>query len=562
MADKRVIEQTASTELYNDDWFLKDSVVEGTTKISAAKLKELLGADGTQALEEIANAIAEEYDSTHTYSLNSWVFHEGVLYRCISQSTTGTWDATKWQAKTIKEFIDTAKNSVLSTIEQMLGEYMPFSTLDPPSIEAISKGDIFIYQRTNRYKFYRAKADHPQGVTEFDIDDWDEFDTVSDLIEDVAENAGKVADVQVKTTGDYETVVENKIAKIDLSSVTAYGEVPNLPQPIATFTDGADDIPIKSLVAEIEPVQDLHGYDAPWVGGAGKNLFNKPNLVMNKAIPQGTVIYGQIFGVTASFKLYGYDENDNEYEVMSLSVNKNSTTTTRAYTRLEISQSALNALGNGNLMVSLSDFTTFEPYSNICPISGWDEANITVADDDTDPTVSNVYTIDLDGTRYGGKLDVVSGVLTVDRVGVDLGSLNWLYSDSRKAFNMEIPEITSEVYSIMASCYAYYGTITSASQMIDIPTGNLVRQIGNKQIFLKDNRYTDVTALKEAVSGQIMVYPLATPTTIQLTPTAVKSLLGSNNVWADTGDVNKCVYRRDMSSTIDDIIARLEALEG
>jgi hypothetical protein len=192
MADKRVIEQTASTELYNDDWFLKDSVVEGTTKISGVNLKELLGADGTLALDEIASAIAEEYDSTHTYSLNSWVYHEGTLYRCIDNNVTGTWNANKWQAKTIKEFIDTAKSSALSTIEQMLGEYLPISTLDPPSIEAISKGDIFIYQRTNKYKFYRAKADHPQGVTEFDIDDWDEFDTVADLIEDVTENAGQV----------------------------------------------------------------------------------------------------------------------------------------------------------------------------------------------------------------------------------------------------------------------------------------------------------------------------------------------------------------------------------
>ena len=33
------------------------------------------------------------------------------------------------------------------------------------------------------------------------------------------------------------------------------------------------------------------------------------------------------------------------------------------------------------------------------------------------------------------------------------------------------------------------------------------------------------------------VIPLATPQTYQLTPTEVKTLLGSNNVWADSGDV-------------------------
>ena len=211
MAEKRVIEQVASNEVHNDDWFLKDSPTQDTSKISATNLKAILGADGTLALEEIAYAIAEEFDSTHTYTYDDWVFHEGILNRCIRQSVTGPWDATQWQAKTIKEFINTAKNSVLSTIEQMLSEYMQFSTDDPPYVAPISKGDIYRYTRTNREKFYRAKADHPQGVTEFDIDDWDEFDTVADLIEDVTENAGKVDDVKV----DGVSVVDaNKVAQI------------------------------------------------------------------------------------------------------------------------------------------------------------------------------------------------------------------------------------------------------------------------------------------------------------------------------------------------------------
>jgi hypothetical protein len=34
----------------------------------------------------------------------------------------------------------------------------------------------------------------------------------------------------------------------------------------------------------------------------------------------------------------------------------------------------------------------------------------------------------------------------------------------------------------------------------------------------------------------------ATPTTYQLTPTQVKSLLGTNNVWADTGDIEELEY--------------------
>jgi hypothetical protein len=54
----------------------------------------------------------------------------------------------------------------------------------------------------------------------------------------------------------------------------------------------------------------------------------------------------------------------------------------------------------------------------------------------------------------------------------------------------------------------------------------------------------------------------ATPITYQLTPTQVKSLLGTNNVWADTGDVNEAVYTRDLNITVNDIISRIEALEN
>lgn len=43
---------------------------------------------------------------------------------------------------------------------------------------------------------------------------------------------------------------------------------------IASFPDGTDLLPAISVLDSIEPIQDLHGYDKPWAGGAGKNLFN------------------------------------------------------------------------------------------------------------------------------------------------------------------------------------------------------------------------------------------------------------------------------------------------
>lgn len=721
MAEKRVIEQTASSEIYNDDWFLKDSVSEGTSKISGVNLKELLGADGTQALEDIANAIAEEYDSTQTYTYNSWVFHEGVLYRCITQSVTGTWDATKWQAKTIKEFIADSENLITSRLRAMFGEYLPISTLDPPYVAPISKGDIFIYQQTNRYKFYRAKADHPQGVTEFDIDDWDEFDTVADLIEDVTENAGKVddvkvdgtsvvtnkvaeieipvKDVQVKTDSTYDSVVDaSGNAKIDLSSVTAYGEVPNLPQAIATFKDGAD-APMKSLKVAIEPQQDLHGYDALWPAGGGKNKLDKDSVTWNsgvrddEGVPTASVntsytsavkvlpntqytISGNLAVQSYAFRIYFLTSNEDwisRTNTISLNQVPYTFTTPNDCGNIQIQIPDQNkSLSNVQLELG-SSATSFAPYSNIYPISGWDECNANVSgvnvwdeewevgriDGNTGQDLSSndrlrskgyilvkpnttynvvipqygiwvypykldktykgtrynrtngqtfvvpndcyylrfevyadygttynndisinypstatsyeaynghTYTIDLDGTRYGGELDVINGVLKSNYKIVNAKNLGWSYfsttnacyascSDTDATITPEYPTGKRPIY-----CNIAKDNETSAIQENQVQWGGATN---NKNLNIKNTYTTSLADWQNYIAeNDVMIAYAIEPIIIQLTPTQVKSLLGSNNVWADTGDINECVYRRDMSSTIDDIIARLEALEG
>ena len=38
---------------------------------------------------------------------------------------------------------------------------------------------------------------------------------------------------------------------------------------------------LKSCVCEIEPVQDLHGYNYPWPAGGGKNLYGNGDVTAN-----------------------------------------------------------------------------------------------------------------------------------------------------------------------------------------------------------------------------------------------------------------------------------------
>ena len=61
-----------------------------------------------------------------------------------------------------------------------------------------------------------------------------------------------------------------------------------------------------------------------------------------------------------------------------------------------------------------------------------------------------------------------------------------------------------------------------------------------------------------ASNNVTVVYPLATPQTYQLTPTEVKTLLGVNNIFADTGDID-LTYR---TTTASDIIQLVQDILG
>ena len=80
--------------------------------------------------------------------------------------------------------------------------------------------------------------------------------------------------------------------------------------------------------------------------------------------------------------------------------------------------------------------------------------------------------------------------------------------------------------------------------MTDRENGLTFGNVGeyDNRILVRESSFTDLPTFESAISGKKLVYELATPTTIQLTPTAVKSLLGTNNLFADTGDVVEASY--------------------
>ena len=297
---------------------------------------------------------------------------------------------------------------------------------------------------------------------------------------------------------------------------------------IATFTDGTDNF-VKSLDVSIEPQQDLHGYDSPWVGGSGKNKFDSDTVLSaftknnNKYVGKPSSVVGTyvISGgfktntqYTLSYKAYNNTSTPSNFRFVFIYTDETEeiiggfvdTTTEKVIVGTSAKNKTISKItrnyGNG-VELTLYDIqleegstaTSYAPYSNICPISGHTEANVVVSPT-TDAEDGITYNIQFKNgdnplTVYGGTLDVVSGELKVVP-----------YYDSYNDETLEGEWISDR------DVYAVGTTPTIGAQVVNIG---------------------------------------ATPQTYQLTPTIIKSLQGENNLFASTGEIERMQYWGEVS---------------
>ena len=174
-------------------------------------------------------------------------------------------------------------------------------------------------------------------------------------------------------------------------------------------------------------------------------------------------------------------------------------------------------------------------------------------------TKSNDLTITLGQTVYGGTLDVENGVLVVDSGIVDMGNLTWSYNTNYtySYFSSAISQMKLGNAKIVCSAF---DTINPST---DYGFGNnsadgIINVNSNAYTTLRArwNQYTDPDDFKTAVTGQKVVYELATPTTIQLTPNEISLLEGVNNISTD-GDKITLTYRDGKFATLDGAVPKM-----
>ena len=157
------------------------------------------------------------------------------------------------------------------------------------------------------------------------------------------------------------------------------------------------------------------------------------------------------------------------------------------------------------------------------------------------------------GEVYGGELDVTNGVLTVSHKIIDLGEQSYTYISARSMFSFSPPDAVKDVAGAKPSMACEVSKAVSLTDMLNNQSLDNVCSVGTTgtyigKIVIRNLNYTDGSAFATAMNGYKLVYELATPLApIQLTPTQITTLLGTNNIWADTGDIDEVIYIRDLN---------------
>lgn len=181
--------------------------------------------------------------------------------------------------------------------------------------------------------------------------------------------------------------------------------------------------------------------------------------------------------------------------------------------------------------------------SNVRAISGWESVNVYVSPTE-DETDGHTTTTPLGRTVYGGTLDVVSGVLTVDRGIVTFdGSSDEQYVTGSygMAFRTYLPNDFKPTTNNRELAGLVSNQMTEVTQASTWGTVGTCAVIANStQLYFKlASDLTDISALRTYLASNPLqvCYELATPQTYTLTGQNV-ALLKDCYAWADSGDIS------------------------
>lgn len=332
---------------------------------------------------------------------------------------------------------------------------------------------------------------------------------------------------------------------------------------IASFSDGADDVPMKSLNVTITPkqsgsgdpspsnVRPITGYSTVNVYRGGHNYAEdleigaintdgSDNADSNsKRTPYIPVTEGE--KVVCDWKNGGAGYRYSRIVLYDAS---------KTFVSL-----AYNAVvGAGQSHTEVVTIPSGVAYLRFCSFNCPPQIIYKVIDN------VDVTTVTLGSTVYGGEVDVTEGILADTKVALT-GSDIVVTAVGTNASGHKWADITATglVSGGAVMCDKYkqvYGSSTEANVLVAYTNA----------ITVVDDRFTSTSVAQNLLRTEntMFVYNRQTPQTVQLTPAQVASLLGENNVWADCGAV-EVEYRADptlayaeISPSVANVIAPVE----
>lgn len=315
---------------------------------------------------------------------------------------------------------------------------------------------------------------------------------------------------------------------------------------IASFPDGAENVPLKSCIVRVEPVQAGSGDPSPdnvrpitgWTGcevvQTNKNLLIADNPLEPNAnyfngttgTSNNTIVYSD----TEKAYTTKYTIGEQVSSGVSYSNHAKINAKHESETRLFIAPKT-------------ATYTFYVEYKNV-----------------NTPYGIRFYTISIDGT-HTRKKDIAgaqysvwkSDTVTVNLAkgeGISLIFYNHIYWRNMMIVEGDITDFVENVrrtYPITFPSEA--GTVYGA--YVDVINGELV--VDRAQIASYNGETLPSTWISDRdvyasgttpTIGAQVVYKLAEPIYYPLTPTEIKTLLGQNNIWADCGNVS-VEYRAD-----------------
>ena len=318
---------------------------------------------------------------------------------------------------------------------------------------------------------------------------------------------------------------------------------------IATFTDGGNNIPCKSVKAQIVATQAGSGTPSPSnprtisgfysvnVAVSSKNLWAKGDVtftgynsgsILTEELPIGT--YTISLSITSNdtdantcLMIVYYTDGTN---YPSLQFDRNTRvsktiTTTKVVNRIVLYSSDNYAHGAGDTAT-------------------WSDIQIEAGSTPTAYEAPSVYTLPLPSTCYGGYGDVCKANGITETMGyADLGDLSWNYAGGtfRAIVSDAITPISGGDTTAICEIYNRVGYSSSIADKSFYLCANQLS--ASKYLVIRDDSYEgNTTNFTTGVTGKKIIFTLGTPTTLTTSALSIPTLSGTNNIYANCGDVD------------------------